>query len=184
MKYVLNGPRITLIHLEPSLHNAKLMQQVLLKNKKHLSPWMSWARTLKNTPQAIKDRHNFLIQTDKDWDNDRAYEYVIVLNDKIIGACSATSADIPNKKAELAYWLAKDYCGNGYIAEALNILETELFKNGFNKIIIRNDTLNKNSINVAIKAGYELEGILKADKWLKHEKRFRDTNMFAKFKNK
>lgn len=184
MKYVLKGPRITLMHLEPSLDNAKLVHEVLFKNKKYLLPWMSWARTLENTPQAIKNRYNLLVQNDKDWDNDKAYEYVIVLNDKIIGACSAASVDVLNKKAELACWLARDYRGNGYAMESVRLLEQELFKNGFNKIVVRNDVLNKDSVNLAIKAGYELEGVLKADKWLKDEKRFRDVNCFAKFKKK
>ena len=31
---------------------------------------------------------------------------------------------------------------------------------------------------------YELEGVLKADKWLKDEKRFRDVNCFTKFRKK
>ena len=159
MKYVLKGPRITLMHLEPSLDNAKLVHEVLFKNKKYLLPWMSWARTLENTPQAIKNRYNFLVQNDKDWDNDKAYE-------------------------ELACWLEKDYRGNGYAMESVRLLEQELFKNGFNKIVVRNDVLNKDSVNLAIKAGYELEGVLKADKWLKDEKRFRDVNCFAKFKKK
>ena len=184
MKIVLKGSRITLMHLEPCIHNAKLMHEVLLKNKKHLLPWMSWAKTIKNTPKSIKDRFNFLIQSDKDWENDKAYEYAIVLDDKIIGVCSAASADISNKKAELACWLAKDYRGNGYAVESVHLLEQELFKNGFYKIVIRNDVLNKDSVNLAIKTGYELEGVLKADKWLKDEKRFRDVNCFAKFKNK
>ena len=182
MKFVLKGPRITLMHLEPSMDNAKLMHEVLFKNKKYLLPWMSWAKYIENTPKSVKDRYNLLIQNDKDWENDKAYEYVIVLDDKIIGGCSAASADIPNKKAELACWLAKDYRGNGYAMEAVHLLEQELFKNGFNKIVIRNDVLNKDSVNIAIKAGYELEGILKADKWLKDEHRFRDVNCFAKFK--
>ena len=131
--------------------------------------------------QVLKEKGEVL---NKDWDNDKAYEYVIVLNDKIIGACSAASVDVLNKKAELACWLAKDYRGNGYAMESVRLLEQELFKNGFNKIVVRNDVLNKDSVNLAIKAGYELEGVLKADKWLKDEKRFRDVNCFAKFKKK
>jgi RimJ/RimL family protein N-acetyltransferase len=89
-----------------------------------------------------------------------------------------------DKKAELGYWLANNYRGNGYMMEAVRLLEQELFKNGFNKIIIRNDVLNKGSVNVAKNLGYELEGVLKQDNWLPYENRFRDTNCFAKFKHK
>ena len=175
MKTVLHGPRITLMHLEPSLDNAKLLHEVLFKNKKHLLPWLSWARNIENTLQSVMDSHVYLIMCDKKWENATAYEYVIVLDDKIIGSCSAINADTKNKKAELGFWLAYDYRGNGYVTESVHVLEQELFKNGFNKIIIHNDVLNKNSVNVAIKAGYELEGVLKQDRWLEHSRRFRDT---------
>ncbi len=180
MKTVLNSKRITLMHLAPIMDNAELIYAVLIKNKKYLLPWMQWL----NETKSAKDTYKFLIQSDKNWDKDTAYEYSVVLNDTVIGACGAVIADKTNKKAELGYWLAKEYRGNGYIMESVRLLEKELFKNGFNKIIIYTDVLNKNSVNVAKKLGYKLEAVLKQDRYLKHEKRFRDTNCFVKFKNK
>ena len=179
MKTVLKGKRITLMHLAPTIDNAELIYAVLVKNKKYLLPWMQWL----NDTKSAKDTHNFLIQSDKKWDKDTAYEYSVVLNGTIIGACGAVVVDKTNKKVELGYWLAKDYRGNGYIMESVSLLEQKLFKNGFNKIIIHTDVLNKSSVNIAKKLGYKLEAILKQDRYLKHEKRFRDTNCFAKFKN-
>lgn len=180
MKITLKGPRIKLMHLEPSMHNAKLLYDVLMKNKGFLLPWMQWL----NTTKTAKDTHNFLRQSDKKWESDSAYEYSIVLNDDIIGSCGAVVVDKKHKKVELGYWLANDHRGKGYVMEAVRLLEQELFKNGFNKTIIHTDVRNKNSINVAKKLGYELEGVLKQDRWLAYENRFRDTNCFAKFKNK
>ena len=180
MKYVLKGKRLLLMHLAPSMHNASLMYSVLVKNKKYLLPWMQWL----NDTKSVKDTYNFVVQSDKNWQKDKAYEYAVVLNDEIIGMCGAVTVDKTNKKAELGYWLAKDYRGNGYITESVHVLEQELFKNGFNKIIIHTDVLNKNSVNVAKKSGYKLEAVLKQDRFLKYENRFRDTNCFVKFKNK
>ena len=180
MKIILKGKRIILMHLEPSIHNAELVYEVLMQNKKYLLPWMQWL----NNSKSVKDTHNFLILSDKKWDNDDAFEYAILLNDTIIGMCGAVEVDSGNKKVALGYWLANDYRGNGYVMESVRVLEQELFKNGFNKIIIHNDVRNKNSVNVAKKLGYELEAVLKQDRWLKYENRFRDTNCFAKFKHK
>jgi len=168
------------MHLEPSMHNAKLLYNVENKNKNFLLPWLPWARDVKST----KDTLVFLKQSDKNWENDSAYEYFIILNNEIIGNCGANSVDIKNKKAELGYWLAHDYRGHGYMIEAIRLLEQELFRNDFNKIIIYNDVLNKDSVNVAKNLGYELEGVLKQENWLQKENRFRDVNCFAKFKNK
>lgn len=180
MKIILKGQRIKLMHLEPCMNNAKLVYDVENRNKNFLLPWLSWARDIK----SVKDTYDFLKQSDKSWENDSAYEYFIILNDEIIGNCAANSVDMKNKKAELGYWLANDYRGKGYMIEAVKLLESELFKNGFNKIIIHNDVLNKGSINVAKNLGYELEGVLKQEKWLPFENRFRDINCFAKFKHK
>ena len=180
MKIILKGTRVNLIHLEPSMHNAKLMYEVLMKNKSFLLPWMQWL----NNTKSVKDTHKFLIQSDKNWEKDKAYEYAIVLNDVIIGMCGAVVVDKNNKKVELGYWLANDYRGNGFMMESVHMLEQELFRNGFNKVIIHTDVLNKNSVYVAKKLGYELEAILKQDRFLKYENRFRDTNCFAKFKHK
>ena len=74
MKYVLKGPRITLMHLEPCMHNAKLLYDVESKNKEFLLPWLSWARDIK----SANDTYVFLKQSDKSWENNSAYEYFIV----------------------------------------------------------------------------------------------------------
>lgn len=180
MKITLKGPRIKLMHLEPSMHNAKLVYDAEIKNKEFLLPWLLWVLDVKSP----KDVHNFLIQSDKKWESGSGYEYFIVLNDEIIGNCAAHTVDTKNRKAELGYWLAGDHRGKGYMMEAVQLLEQELFKNGINKIIIHNDVLNKGSVNVAKKLDYELEGVLKQEKWVVCENRYRDINCFAKFKNK
>ena len=180
MKITIKGPRIKLVHLEPCMHNAKLVYEVESKNKDCLLPWLQWANDVKSP----KDAYEFLRYSDKRWESDSAYEYFIVLNDEIIGNCGANSVDLKNRKAELGYWLAGDHRGKGYMAEAVSLLEQELFKAGINKIIIHNDVLNTGSVNVAKKLGYELEGVLKQEKWLPSEKRYRDINCFAKFRKK
>jgi len=180
MKYVLKGPRITLMHLEPCMHNAKLLYDVETRNKNYLLPWLLWVNDIKSP----KDSFNFLVQSDKKWEEGSGYQYCIILNDEIIGDCAAHTFDTKHKRAELGYWLANDYRGKGYMMEAVSLLEKELFKAGINKIIIHNDVRNIGSVNVAKNLGYELEGVLKQERWSSYEKRFRDINCFAKFKNK
>ena len=179
MKIVLKSGRVQMMHLAPSMYNAKLLYDVLMRNKKFLLPWMQWL----NTTKTAADVKKFLSRSDKKWENDLAYEYAVVLNDEIIGMCGAVVVDVKNKKVELGFWLANDYRGHGYIMESVRALEQELFKNGFNKIIIHNDARNTNSVKLAKSLGYVFEGVLKQDRFLVYENRFRDTNCFAKFKN-
>lgn len=180
MKIILKGPRIKLMRLEPCIHNAKLLYDVEIKNKDFLLPWMLWINDIKSP----KDVLNFLVQSDDRWETGTRYEYAIILNNEIIGTCAAHSLNMNHKRTELSYWLANDYRGKGYMIEAISLLETELFKAGINKIIIHNDVRNIGSINVAKNLGYELEGVLKQERWTPYENRFCDINCFAKFKHK
>ena len=58
------------------------------------------------------------------------------------------------KRKIIVYWLNTDFKGEGYISEALTLIEKELFDNDFNRIVIHTDALNQRSATVAIKAEY------------------------------
>ena len=81
MKFVLKGPRIKLMHLEPSMQNAKLLYDVEIKNKEFLLPWLLWINDIKSP----KDVLDFLIQSDKRWETGTGYEYSIKELNWVIG---------------------------------------------------------------------------------------------------
>ena len=58
------------------------------------------------------------------------------------------------------------------MSEALPLIEEELFTNDFNRIVIHTDVLNYRSANVAIKAGYKLEGILRQNVYSEPNERY------------
>ena len=62
-------------------------------------------------------------------------------------------------------------------------MESEAFKNGINRIIIRNDTLNTRSAHVTERCGYVLEGVMRQDCWDKYHNCLRDTNIWSKLKS-
>ena len=66
--------------------------------------------------------------------------------------------------------------------EAVLALETEAFKAGINRIVIKNDTQNSRSMRVAEQCGYVLEGVMRQDAWDEYHQRLRDTNVWAKLK--
>ena len=67
--------------------------------------------------------------------------------------------------------------------EAVRCLEKTAFEKGLNRIVIRNDTTNMRSVNVAKNCGYHLDGVLRQDKWNDVTQQFRDTNVFSKLKS-
>ena len=64
-------------------------------------------------------------------------------------------------------WLIESENGNGYMTEALVALEQELFKFGFEKIILEIDDGNIPSANVAKRNGYKLEKRLPMESYAK-----------------
>jgi len=91
---------------------------------------------------------------------DKAAFYGIYVADTLVGALSViedgcrmfyADDDLP---CGLEYWLDAAATGNGYISEALPLLETQLFTRGYNIIELQCAARNRASQRVATRAGY------------------------------
>ena len=91
--------------------------------------------------------------------------FYIYHNDNIIGRIRFF--DIQDDGCEIGYWLIKSANGNGFMSEALQALETELFKFGFGKITLDIDNGNIHSENIAKRNKYKLKKILPMASWAK-----------------
>ena len=75
---------------------------------------------------------------------------------------SLHTIDIPNHRAEIGYWLAKESRGKGICSKAAEIItEYGLMTIGFKRIDGIVDVRNEPSKAALLKAGYEFEGIMK-----------------------
>ncbi len=89
--------------------------------------------------------------------------------------------DYNNKTSEIGYWLGVEFTRNGYMTEAMQILEKYAFTElQLNRIQIKCDALNNASESLAQKCGYQLEGKLRATDYKKTDNIFRDTLYFSK----
>ncbi|MEN2464903.1 GNAT family N-acetyltransferase [Ornithinibacillus sp. JPR2-1] len=93
------------------------------------------------------------------------FPFAIVLKaeDILIGTMTIRINDT-HKKAELAYWIGKEYWGNGYATEAAK----EIVRYGFedlnlNRIWAKAMSKNPASSKVMINVGMKKEGVLKED---------------------
>ena len=78
------------------------------------------------------------------------------------GVMSLHTIDIPNHRAEIGYWLAKESRGKGICSKAAEIItEYGLMTIGFKRIDGIVDVRNEPSKAALLKAGYEFEGIMK-----------------------
>jgi RimJ/RimL family protein N-acetyltransferase len=78
------------------------------------------------------------------------------------GVMSLHSVDIPNHRAEIGYWLAKEARGLGICTKAAEMItEYGLMSMGFMRIDGIVDVRNEPSKKALLNAGYEFEGIMK-----------------------
>lgn len=176
----LYGKRIVLVKAEKSFEMAKLHIAEVQDSIPELLPWLGWA-----TPEyKIEDSYEYLLECSRKWENGVDFTYVITTNEiPFMGTISVSAVKEKDKCIVVGYWISTKYAGNGYMQEALSLIEKEFFGLGINRIVIHTDVLNVKSANVAKKCGYILEGIQRQNNWVVAQERYRDTNTFSKLKS-
>ena len=178
MRENISGKRIKLKRPVFNIENAKVIYSVINRCRDVFSPWLDWA----NGTNSADDTLKFLEKADDDWKNNTQFVYEIHVGEKFAGLISAINIVRQHKRAEIGYWLGTENTGKGFMAEAVSLLEKELFADGFNRIVIQTDVLNAKSAGVAKRCGYILEGVLRQERYSERLGRFRDTNVFSKLK--
>ncbi len=152
------------------------MWDAINENRSYLREYLFWV----DGTQSFSDVYATTDLFTKRWDDDIEWCYDIYrrADNVLLGCIGAHSINFKNQSAELGYWLRASATRNGYMTEAVRLVETELFKQGLHRLAILCDVNNQASANVAKRAGYELEGIAKEA--LFHYTGLHSCMMFAK----
>lgn len=178
-KSKLLGERIILKRLKPTLLTANVVFKVINENRQHLLSWFSWV----NIENNVEDTLKYLFSVDEKFKLGEKIDYGIYLNNKYIGNIGLFDINKKNKSAEIGYWLSKEYIRNGYMTEAVSVLEKESFLNfNLNRIQIKCDEINIPSVGVARKCGYIFEGKYRELAYSDYFKNFRNILVFSKLK--
>ncbi len=181
LKEKILGKKIYLHKPEVSINFALKMFSVVDANREIVLPWLDWA--LPEITKSAEDDFVFAVDADKAWKKGERFEYVIydMKNDDFLGTIGLIRRGKEENKAfEIGYWLRREAQGNGYMQEAIKLVENELFSNGIIRITIRADVENKKSNAVAQRAGYIFEGRLSKSQYNMCLHQFRDINLYAK----
>ena len=120
--------------------------KVINNSRQHLHPWLSWV------DKTTKPEHSlqFIQQSLQQLNNQEALALGIFLNGKIIGGVGMHDWDLATKRAQIGYWISREYEGRGIISKCLVKFTDFLFeKTGLNKIEIHFIPSNKRSAKVA-----------------------------------
>lgn len=141
--------------------NAEKIFKIVAENREFLTAWIERLDYVRNADDVL----NYLNKREAQIKSDEGVCFYIFVDDEIVGwiRFGVTAG----KECEIGYWLVKSATGHGYMGAALSALESELFKFGFEKIIIDVDAGNTRSENVARRNGYRFEKRLPLASWAK-----------------
>lgn len=110
-------------------------------------------------PYDLHAADSFIKSANKNIKLGNAYELGIEKDGKIIGVISLMQINYCHKKADLGFWLGKEYWRKGLMSEALKIIKSfafhELKLNRLSAVVLKGNT---SSAQLLKKNGFSLEG--------------------------
>lgn len=140
------------------LEDAAELFRSVEESRQHLRPWLIWV------DGTTKPEHSqqFIQLSLQQQNNQEALALGIFHKRKIIGGIGMHQWDHTLQKAQLGYWISKEYEGRGIVSACLERFIDFLFeKVGLNKLEIHFVTSNKRSAVIAEKQGFKVEGIIR-----------------------
>ena len=131
-----------------------------------LHPWMPWAQAapLLDESEAYCRRHHARFRLRED------LPYLIFEREPdgsegvLVGACGLHRMDWSVRRFEIGYWRRAGLSGHGIATEAARALSRMAFDRlGARRVEIRMDDSNLPSRQVAVRAGFTFEGLLRQD---------------------
>lgn len=170
----LTGERIYLERHSTGL--AEEMFATIDANRERLREFLPWVDNTKTTQNS----REWIQHTLTEWDSLSLFDYGIYLKDsgKYIGSAGVHSINWSVQKCELGYWLSSEMEGQGFMSEAVKLIEAYCFQAKFHRVEIRCSSKNTRSASVALRCGYTLEGELRED--ARELGKFRNTKIFGK----
>lgn len=158
-----------LVKLEPTTANAERLLAAMNENREFLAEFLEWVDSYTTTEKALAN-------IEKSY-GDNVCAYFIMVADDIVGKIGFVDSD--DNMGEISYWLAHGFNGRGIMTRALNKLTEMGFADmGLKRIQLTIDAKNIPSAAVALRCGYECEGILR--KYFVLRGVPRDMKMFSK----
>ena len=174
------GERIVLKRPAPEIPEiAEPLFQLIDSNRSQLGEFLFWPALI----LTVDDEMEAVKKFNENWNAKTCFAYAVFTEtgSKLIGMCDLHSIDWKHQRAEFGYWLDSDHQGQGYIQEATRIIESNAFKVGFERLVIKMDTDNTASYNSARKAGFTHEGTLRQVSVTPRGRR--DEHIFSKLKD-
>ena len=157
--HTIKTPRLVLRVIVPTSENAEMIFNIIEQNRDFLTAWqgdLEYLRNMEDVRQRLEYRYNQI-------GANAGILFGIYKDDNLIGRIRFFINE--DNSCEIGFWLIESENGHGFMGEALSALETELFKFGFDKIVLDIDDGNVKSENIAKQGGYKFEKRLPMASW-------------------
>jgi ribosomal-protein-serine acetyltransferase len=163
--------------LEPHrLDRAPAMFALVEADRDRRGAWLPWVEST----LTVADERSYIRHTQETWKDGSLYDFGILRggDHMYCGNVGVHHLRWAHGCCELGYWIGGAFEGQGYVTEAVMLVEQAMFDAGMHRIEIRCDPRNLRSVAVAERLGYTLEGTLRDQLW--RDGGWRDTMVFAK----
>jgi len=150
--------------------------------REYLRPFAPWEKN----DDSVESCLNYLKSAEPKVQAGLQLEYGIFIKETntYIGNIQVFDLSKEKRSGEFGYWLAEKVTGNGFMREAVRILEKECFVSlNLNRIQITCNEQNEASIKVIKACGYIYEGTLREERYEESQKMMRNTVVFSKLKS-
>lgn len=135
---------------------APVYVDLVAENYDYLAKWLAF-------PPHCKEEKDFLAFIRKslhDYADGKSLVCAIFYRDTLIGNCSFNTINTELKRAEIGYWIAEKYQGNGIVTRVCRkLIELAFYQYELEKVVISAAVDNVSSRAVCERLGMRLEGI-------------------------
>jgi ribosomal-protein-serine acetyltransferase len=154
--------------------HADEMFAAIERNREHLRQWLPWV----DATQTAADGLAFIRSSLEMFAAQQGFTAAIWHRERVAGVIGTHRIDWRNRRAELGYWLAREFQGRGLITDACRLAITHLFDEmDLHRVEIRCAAENAKSNAVPRRLGFKLEGTHREAELLNG--RYRDLLIYA-----
>jgi ribosomal-protein-serine acetyltransferase len=137
------------------LEHAPALFKCIDEDRARLCVYLPWV----DVTHSVLDVAIYITMTHDRWATGELFDYAIFSkhDDRFLGVVEAHEISWRESRCEIGYWILGRFEGQGYISEALEVLEPALFKLGLHRLEIRCSPANERSAKVPRRNGYRLE---------------------------
>ncbi len=156
------------------VEESHVMAKAVRDNMERFVLTFPWAHVKYSSDEALKYIEDTLVQ----WDRGELFDFSIYNKHMdYMGNVGVHTIKWEHARAEIGYWIRKEFEGKGHMTEAVSALMQELFSLGINRIEIRCDPENERSKKIPQRLGMKQEAHFREHVF--QQNAYRDTLVYA-----